>query len=144
MFYDKHYYYSCRYASSDKWNTSDFRPKRVSLRGYIKVVGSGVSACKKIGWPDANKCYRYQFRKDSTTGIHKKMLLFTLAASRLNSKVCLFFTWAVTAYARCSLVKHKTPNRMVITWRVYPRLSKIIKKLIFFYCVGNGKLFVIK
>jgi len=27
----------------------------VCLRGYIKVVGSGVSACKKIGWPDANK-----------------------------------------------------------------------------------------
>jgi len=42
---------------------------------------------KKIGWPDASKCYRYQFRKDSTTGT---MLVFTLAASRFNSKVCLF------------------------------------------------------
>jgi len=42
------------------------------LRGYIKLVESGVSACKKIGCPDANKCYRYQFRKDSTTGNHKK------------------------------------------------------------------------
>jgi len=38
-----------------------------------------------------------------------------------------FFTWAVTSYPRCSLVKHKTPNCMVITWRVYSGLSKIIK-----------------
>jgi len=53
------------------------------LRGCIRVEGSGLSACKKIGWPDANKMlYRYQFRKDRTTGIHNKMLLFTLAASR--------------------------------------------------------------
>jgi len=85
------------------------------LRGYIKVVGSGVSAGNKIGWPDVNKCYRYQIRKDSTTGNYKKMLLFTLAASILNSKVCFFFPWAVTAYPRCSLVKHKTPNCMDTT-----------------------------
>jgi len=89
-----------------------------TIRGYIKVVGSGGSACKKIGWPDAKKCYRYQFRKDRTTGNHTKMLLHIYTSSfKIEFKSLPF----ATAYPRCSLIKDKTPNCMVITWRVYSR-----------------------
>jgi len=84
------------------------------------VVGSGVSASKKIGWPDANKCYRYQFRKDSITGNHKKCYYLHYSI-KIKFQSLPFFPWAVKAYPRCSLVKHKTPNCMDITWRVYPR-----------------------
>jgi len=56
-----------------------------------------------------------------------KMLVYTLAASRLNSKVCLFSL----GLSRCSLVTHKTPNWRVITWRVDSRLSEFVKNWIF-------------
>jgi len=41
-----------------------------------------------------------------------------------------FFTYAVTHDPRCSLVTHKTPNWMVITWRVDSRLSEFVKNLL--------------
>jgi len=60
------------------------------LREYIKVVGSGVSACKKM---DDLMPINVTFTNSGKTAppeIIKKMLLFTFAASRINSKVCLF------------------------------------------------------
>jgi len=72
------------------------------------------------------------------------LLLIYISNFKIKFQNLPFVTWAVTAYPRCSLVTHKTPNCMVITWRVRSRLSKIIKKLIFFNCVGNGKVFLIK
>jgi len=50
----------------------------------------GMGFSKEMETPYANKWYCYQLRKDSTAGIRKDMLLFTLAASRLISKVFLF------------------------------------------------------
>jgi len=92
------------------------------LRGYsyIKVVGSGVSACKK-------KTDDLMPRNVTVTNSGKiaqpeiiKMLLFTLAASRLNSKVCLFSLGLsqIIFAAHWSRIK----LQMVKTWRVYSRL----------------------
>jgi len=111
---------------------------------WCKKVGSGGSACKKIGWSNAEKYYPYQFRRDSTTGIRKKMLVFTLAASRLNKFQSLPFSLELS---RIILAAHWSRIKlqiMVISWRVDSRLFESVKKMIFFNCVGNGKVFVIK
>jgi len=74
-----------------------------SLRGCIKVVGPGGSTCKKIARPDANKCYRYQFRMDSSTGIRKRNVTIYTSSFKIIFQSLPFFTWAVTAYPHKSM-----------------------------------------
>jgi len=55
-----------------------------------------------------------------------KNVTIYISSFKIKFQSLPFFTWAVTAYRRCSLVTHETPNCMVITLSVYSRLSKII------------------
>jgi len=66
---------------------------RVEKLDDLKPINVSVTNSGKIAQPES-----------------VKMLVFKLAALRLNSKVCLFFTWAASEDPRCSQARHKTPN----------------------------------
>jgi len=69
-------------------------------------VGSGGSACKKLDDLMPINVTVTNSGRIALPEIIKKVLVFTLAALRLNSKVCLF----LLGLSRCTLVRHKTPN----------------------------------
>jgi len=70
------------------------------------VVGSGVSACKKIGCPamPINVTVTNSGRI-ALPEIIKNVAIYT-SSFKIKFQSLPFFTWAVTAYPRCSLVKH--------------------------------------
>jgi len=44
-----------------------------------------------------------------------KNVTFYISSFKIKFQSLPIFTWAVTAYPRCSVATHKTPNCMVIT-----------------------------
>jgi len=80
---------------------------------------------KEMEWLYANKSYCYQFRKDVTTGNHNKNRVFSLAASKLNSKVYDF----LLGLSRIIFAAHWSHQKLKIEWllRVEFRLSESVK-----------------
>jgi len=81
------------------------------------VVGSGVSACKKLDGLMPVNVTATNSGRIALQEIIKNVTIYT-SSFNIKFQSMSFFTWAVTAYPRCSLVKHKTPNCMVIIKKI--------------------------